>query len=131
MRSLIVDDDFATRVILKDILVDFGDCDICVDGEEAVAAFKMALDKGKPYDVVFMDILMPKMDGIQALRAIRQIERQYSIRETDEVRAVMISVVDEVKPVVASFWEGHAYEYITKPVEVDKVLDVLTVLGLP
>jgi len=44
---------------------------ITIDGIEAVDAFMLALDEGKPYDLVCLDIMMPKLDGTRALKAIR------------------------------------------------------------
>ena len=45
-----------------------------MDGMEAVDAFMMALEDGEPYDLVCLDIMMPVMDGYQALMGIRNLE---------------------------------------------------------
>ena len=47
MKTLIVEDDFIARRLLKEILSSIGECDIAIDGEEAVQAFRMALDDPK------------------------------------------------------------------------------------
>jgi len=76
MRILIAEDDYASRKFLYKFLSAYGECDITIDGIEAVDAFMLALDEGKPYDLVCLDIMMPKLDGTRALKAIRDVEKQ-------------------------------------------------------
>ena len=75
MRFLVVDDDFATRRLVQRLLHPYGMVDVATDGEEAVAAFSSALDDNEPYDLITLDILMPNVNGQQALREIREIEK--------------------------------------------------------
>jgi len=79
MRILIAEDDYASRKFLYKFLSAYGECDITIDGIEAVDAFMLALDEGKPYDLVCLDIMMPKLDGTRALKAIRDVEKQRGI----------------------------------------------------
>ena len=67
MKTLIVEDEPTSRLLLQAILSGYGDCDIATDGEEAVEAFRSALEQGVPYNLVCMDIMMPKLDGHEAL----------------------------------------------------------------
>ena len=71
MKILVVEDDFGSRRMMQKLLEPYGDVDVVVDGEEAVEAFKMAWEESTPYDMIFMDIMMPKMDGHEALKRIR------------------------------------------------------------
>jgi two-component system chemotaxis response regulator CheY len=71
MRILIVEDDFGSRRLMQKLVSDYGQCDVVVDGEEAVEAFRLAWEENSPYDVIFLDIMLPKMDGQEALRRIR------------------------------------------------------------
>ena len=71
MRALIVDDDFYSRSFLEYILHPYARCDAAVNGEDAVMAFKKALEAGEPYTLVFMDLLMPVIDGPRALKEAR------------------------------------------------------------
>ena len=52
MKILLAEDDFASRKFMTNYLEKYGECDITVDGEEAVDAFMMALEDGEPYDPV-------------------------------------------------------------------------------
>lgn len=66
MRILIVEDDFIGRKVLQRLLLEYGECDVAVDGVEAVKAFDLAWSAGMPYDVLFLDIMMPNMSGHDA-----------------------------------------------------------------
>lgn len=130
MRVLIVEDDFTSRKLLQKILSPYGDTDIAVNGQEAVEAFKDALDEGKPYDLVCMDIMMPEMDGQEALRKIREIEKGKGIKSADEVKVVMTTALDDPKNVVEAYYKGGATSYVPKPIDRQLFLQLLRNLGL-
>lgn len=73
MKILLAEDDFVTRKFMVGFLSKYGECDVTVDGMEAVDAFMMALEDGEPYDLVCLDIMMPVMDGYQALMGLSLI----------------------------------------------------------
>ena len=74
MRTLIVEDDFTSRLLLQTFLSRYGECHIAVNGKEAVAAFRAARESGQWYDLICMDIMMPEMDGQTAVKEIRALE---------------------------------------------------------
>ena len=51
MRILLAEDDFVTRKFMENFLSKYGDCDVTVDGMEAVDAFMLALEEDEPYDI--------------------------------------------------------------------------------
>jgi len=130
MRILIAEDDFISRRILKEILAPYGDCDVVVDGEEAVQAFQMAMEEHKPYDVICLDIMMPKTDGHEALKRIRESERAAGVRGSAEVKVVMVTALDDPKTVFQAYYRGGATSYIVKPIDKDKVIGEIRSLGL-
>ena len=63
MKILLAEDDFVTRKFMRNFLSKYGECDVTVDGMEAVDAFMMAMEDDEPYDPVCLDVMMPVMDG--------------------------------------------------------------------
>ncbi len=130
MKILIAEDDFISRRILKEILSPYGDCDVVVDGEEAVQAFQMAIEEKKYYDLVCLDIMMPNTDGQEALKQIRETEKNRGIRGSAEVKVIMVTALDDPKTVFQAYYKGGATSYIVKPIERKKVIDEIRALGL-
>lgn len=130
MKVLIVEDDFTSRKLMQTILSPHGECDIAVNGKEAVDAFKAALDMGQPYDLICMDIMMPEMDGQEALKKIRIIEKEQGLRGNNEVKVVMTTALDDPKNVVEAYYKGGATSYIPKPIDRQLFIHLLRNLGL-
>ena len=130
MRFLIVDDDFDSRRLMQRILYPFGFCDVAVDGEEAVEAVRRALKENEPYDLICMDIIMPNVDGQQALQEIRQVEKEMGVKPEDAIKVIMISGLDDSKELHDAFFLGEATSYIVKPVRKQTLLEEMKNLGL-
>ncbi len=130
MRVLIVEDDFTSRKLMQNILAPYGECDIAVNGKEAVEAFEEGLKNDNPYDLVCMDIMMPEMDGQEALKQIRSIEKNMGIRGPKEVKVVMTTALDDPKNVVEAYYKGGATSYIPKPIDRQLFVHLLRNLGL-
>ncbi len=129
LRALVVDDDLIGRLLLTKIVGAYGQTDVAVDGAEAVQAFTMALDADAPYDVIFLDIVMPILDGHQALARIRAMEESRGIFGHAQVTVIMITAMEDSKNVIGSFREG-AEGYIVKPVSPEAVEKQLRQCGL-
>lgn len=130
MKCLIVEDDFISRRILKELLSAKFDCDIAVNGEEAIQSFQLAHEGKRPYDLICMDIMMPGIDGQEALRRIRELEQTMAIPTHLEVRVIMTTALDDPKTVVHSFYAAGATSYIVKPVSKQRLMAELRKLGL-
>lgn len=122
MKILITDDEPHNRLLLEKILSPYGPCDLVNNGQEALEAFEVALLDGTPYDLVCLDIMMPEMDGQEALRRIRELERNQSIDETQESIIFMVTALNTEEHVVQAFFRGGCTDYLAKPVTRDKVL---------
>ncbi len=129
MKILLAEDDFASRKFMDNYLSRFGECDVTVDGEEAVDAFMMALEDGEPYDLICLDVMMPVLDGYQVLKAIRDIEAQRKISKEERVKVIMTTALNEERNVKMAFELG-CEAYSGKPVDVEKFEMVLKKLGL-
>ena len=129
MRILIVEDEFVSRKKAHKILSDYGDCDITVNGNEAVEAFRLAAEEGEPYDLITMDILMPDMNGVEALKKIRELEEARNIMLGKGVKVVMLTATRTGESVTSSFHEG-CEAYIVKPFNREKLVGALEEVGL-
>lgn len=129
MKILLAEDDFVTRKFMTGFLSKYGECDVTVDGMEAVDAFMMALEEGEPYDLVCLDIMMPAMDGYQALMSIRNLEKDHEIPEEEQVKVIMTTALNEQENVKMAFDLGCSV-YSGKPINQEKFEQALSKLGL-
>jgi two-component system chemotaxis response regulator CheY len=130
VKCLIVEDDFISRRILKELLAQHFDCDIAVNGEEALASFRLAHEGKRPYELICMDIMMPGIDGQEALRCIRELEKEMGVPPKFEVKVIMTTALDDPKTVINAFYKGGATSYIAKPISKQKLMGELRGLGL-
>ncbi len=129
MKTLIVEDDFVSRLLLQASLTPYGECHIAVNGKEAVKAFRAAREQGQHYDLVCMDIMMPEMDGQEALRQIRKLEDDADILSSDAAKVVMTTALDDIGSVMTAF-KGLCDAYLMKPIDKAKLLAKLKSLRL-
>jgi len=128
MKALIVEDDFASRIVLKKFLAEIGPWDVALagDGVEGVDAFLQAHKDGAPFDLLCLDIMLPRVDGINALRIIRDLEKEHAFVP---VRIMMTTALYDKAKVDEAFQLG-CQAYSTKPLDLQKIRDVLSKLGL-
>ncbi len=131
LRILVVEDDFMVRQVIRDILEQYGAVvDIAVNGEEAVQAFRVAWRKLQPYDLLCMDIMMPVMDGHEALVKIREVEKSLGIIGPEEVKVIMVTALDDAKTVMKAYYKGGATSYIVKPIDKERLILELQNIGI-
>lgn len=109
------------------ILSDYGDCDLVINGLEAIDAFLLAIKDHEPYDLICLDIMMPKVDGVKVLKTIRDMEIQNHIE--NPVKIIMTTALGETEVVDDAFIKG-ANAYATKPLDIEKLIEVIKNLKL-
>ncbi len=129
VRILIAEDDLASRKVISKFLSNYGECDITIDGMEALEAFMMAWDEGRPYDLICLDIMMPELDGIKTLKAIRDIETQKGLKEDKRAKIIMTTALNDKDSVMNAFETG-CEAYAAKPLNMDKLAEVMKKLNL-
>ncbi len=129
MKILLAVDDFATRKFMVSFLSKYGECDVTVDGMEAVDAFMMALEDDEPYDLVCLDIMMPVMDGYQALVGIRNLEKEREIPEEKAVKVIMTTALNDESHVKMAFELGCTV-YSGKPIDQERFEQAMRKLNL-
>jgi len=128
MKVLLVEDEFISRKILLAYFYkqsEYG-CDVATNGSEAIEAFMLAIEGGKPYDLIMLDIMMPEMDGQEVLKRIRIIEEQQGLAAT---RIIMISAMKDSDHIMGSFRQ-QCDGYLVKPVSFDKLRELISELKL-
>ena len=129
MKILLAEDDYVTRKAMDSFLSKYGECDVTVDGMEAVDAFMLALEEDDPYDLVCLDIMMPVMDGYQALMGIRNLEKERDIPKEKQVKVIMTTALNDEKNVKMAFELGCTI-YSGKPIDQVRFEQALKKLGL-
>jgi two-component system chemotaxis response regulator CheY len=129
VRILIAEDDFASRKFMLKFLSQYGDCDLTVDGLEALDAFMLAWDEGRPYDLVCLDIMMPNLDGYKVLKLMRDIEKQKGVEGKSKAKIIMTTALNETADIFTAFDDG-CEAYAAKPIDTDKFVQVLQKLKL-
>jgi two-component system chemotaxis response regulator CheY len=130
MKILIVDDSKYQRYLIDLALAKYGKCDQVADGEEAVASYRAALEQGAPYDLVLMDILMPNMDGHEAVRRIGALQQTAALPDEKRSKIVMLSSLDDPVNMMQAQFEDGAHAYLTKPFDEVVLVETLASLGL-
>ena len=125
MKSLVVDDELTTRMMLKKILSPFGICDTISNGKEALKLFWLALKEKEPYDLICLDILMPELNGKTVLKKIREIEEKSEIRKDMIVNIFMVTSLNDSKTIMESIVKYKCDSYILKPISKAKVISKL------
>jgi two-component system chemotaxis response regulator CheY len=116
MKSLVAEDDLPNRVTLQKMLMPFGECQTAINGYEAVAGYEKSIQENAPFDLICLDIMMPGMNGKEALRIIRQKEKEANVLPRNEVKIFMITALDAPNDVIDAFYNGACTGYLVKPV---------------
>jgi two-component system, chemotaxis family, chemotaxis protein CheY len=127
MRALIVEDDFMSRTVLMQLLSGFGEVHVAVNGQEGVDAVKMNLYAHTPYDLILLDIMLPVMDGQQALKEIRRLEEQHNAVGKKAI-VIMTTALHDPDNVLAAYRE-QCDGYLAKPILKSSFLKLLHIFG--
>ncbi len=125
MKTLVVDDELTTRLMLKKILSPYGQCDTISNGKEALEAFWLAMKEKSPYDLICLDILMPELNGKTVLKKIREIEKKSNISKDKFVNIFMITSLNDSKTIMDVIVKYKCDSYILKPISKQKVISKL------
>lgn len=113
-KILLVDDAAFMRMMIKDILVKNG-FTVCGEGQDGLEAIEKY--KALQPDLVIMDITMPNMDGLAALKEIK--------KEYPNAKIVMCSAMGQESYVVDAIKSGAA-DFIVKPFQADRIVSTVS-----
>lgn len=129
MRLLVGEDDPVLSKVMGRLMQLLGRYDVVANGEQVVEHYHAALRDGDPYDVVFLDVTMPVMDGHAALCEIRRLEADLGVPSAKAAKVVMTTALKDKENVLRAFRE-QADGYLVKPVNSGMVVAQLKKLGL-
>jgi two-component system chemotaxis response regulator CheY len=129
LNILVVDDDSASRELMGALLSDYGQCSNATNGADAVKAVTKSLDDKTPFDLICLDIMMPEMDGLEALKLIRELEQEAGIAEPDRAKVLMTTTASQVSKTMKAFHHGCS-GYLVKPISKDAIAKEISKLPL-
>ena len=129
MKILIADDNEAARRLLQLYLAGYGSLVTVNNGIKAIGAFSQAVDTNERFDLVCMDYVMPGIDGIEAIKAIRSIEQEHGISQKDRVRIIMSSAVDQESDIMKAYANG-CDSYMIRPDKKERFQKEIQSFGL-
>lgn len=129
MKILIAEDDFITGQVMLEILSSYGNCDLVTDGQAAINYVQKSIESNDPYNVLFLDIMMPEKTGQEALDEIRNIEYNAGFKGLDCLKVIMTTALDDFENIRNAF-KNQCDGYIVKPIDVEKIVSKLNELEL-
>ena len=116
-KLLIIDDERGIRNTLREILADEGhEVDVAENGKQG-----LEMAHAKAYDLIFSDIKMPEMDGMEVLKALKEPTPDPSLEGREDCPVVMISGHGDVETAVQALKMG-AYDFLLKPLDLNRIL---------
>jgi len=121
-KALVVDDQPVARQVLHEILESWNfEVDEAEDGDEAVVRVEKRLQQQESYSVILMDWEMPRMNGLSALRAIRElIQKSGMVRQLPTMLMVSAHEQSEIR-----FAPGEGIKYLPKPIHRSSLYNAL------
>ncbi|MCP4119784.1 MAG: response regulator [Desulfobacteraceae bacterium] len=129
MKILVVDDELVSRKKMETILDKLGRCTGVATGAQALAVFSGAIEKGRGFGLVTLDISLPDMRGTEVLSRLREIEEENNVREDGKVKILMVTSHAEQETVLLSI-VGGCDDYIIKPFSKETMDEKIRKIGL-
>jgi CheY-like chemotaxis protein len=122
LSVLVAEDNEINALLMRSLLGRLGHrAVITTNGEEALESWQAAKSAGTPYDVVFMDIQMPRLDGIETTRRLRGLEASESGRSTPILALTANTLVEDRYACFEAGMDG----FLIKPLDREKLAEAL------
>jgi len=125
MRILIIDDEMTALIKMKALLSAYGDCTCVTNGFQALEQCAKAIKNGAPFDLITIDIELPKASGFEVLSAINKLEKD---RSAPASRKIMVTASGTKSNLLKATTKG-CNGFLVKPVKKDTLDGKMTSLG--
>ena len=127
LKTMIVDDEEVAADLLEIMLNKLGVKNIATasTGRQALDMFDESLKNGSPYSLVFLDIMMPEMNGQEILKQMRSAEKEAGIASFDRSTIIMTTALTSTDAMVEAIFEGDCSDYLVKPVSSEYLREML------
>lgn len=124
LHILAVDDHLPNLMVLDALLTDLGiQVTTATSGPEAIGLVTTRHELGQPdFDLIFMDIQMPRMSGLETTQAIRKLEQEWDSTEIPIVALTAHALSDEKDQLLASGMN----DYVSKPIQIEQLTHILS-----
>ncbi len=129
MKVLIVEDDSIAASLMARMLGRYGECSIAGSGTDAISQFENAWEEGVPFQVLFLDLMLPEIDGHEVLRRIRKLEDEYNLDSEERLKVIITSALTDEENFLKAHMTGSEW-YLAKPVGRAELESVLSELGV-
>ncbi len=130
MKILIVEKGFERQEMVKKFFSVIGNCDVASSGIDAIEAYRMSWVTCKPYDLICMGIMISDSDREQMIEEIREIEREMEITDSEGIRIIMTSALDDPVNVSEEKYEKGVVAHLYKVENKQGIFEDTCVLGL-
>ena len=128
-KVLIVEDEPDIRELFLNYIEPYGEGVGVEDGRAALYAVDGALRKKKTFGLILLDVMMPHMNGLDALAGIREVEEYHGVKAGHEAKIIMTTALGDPKSILGSF-RSQCDGYIVKPMTRSGLLSELRNSGL-
>jgi len=119
LRMLIVDDNATNREIAREMVMSIGALvEEAESGQQAIAAVREAMNQGRPFRMILLDMRMPGMDGLEVATRIRQELQQ-------NAPLILMLSSDNLTPQLSRLRESHLDAYLVKPITRRELFDAI------
>ena len=130
MKVLIVEDDAVSRKLIEMLIKPLADeYDLAEDGLIAMDFFNKSLEDKSRYDLILLDIMLPKMDGQSLLQEFRKLETKNGFLGNNGCKIIMVSALSDAGNIMEAF-KNQCDGYLTKPYNKNNLLMELKKLEL-
>lgn len=125
LHILAVDDHLPNLIVLEALLAELNVTTTkAISGQEAIDIIQSRYEQDLPsFDLIFMDIQMPVMSGIDTTRAIRSLESTFENHQRLPIIALTAHALSDEKQ---KLLQNGMDDYVTKPIQIDQIVQILT-----